>query len=155
MLSALMTQKSDLVNLGFALDRAGGVALDVEPAGGMLPPWSAVLTELGITPLSEDARFAAAQANKQTKGAPLPEVEAVFQKLCGPQHAALCAEALARYRELATARPKKMFSHAMATAKKHRYDEYAPGAYVLRCPSCGAPRLKAVLHCDFCGADIK
>ncbi|MBL8955889.1 MAG: hypothetical protein JNK82_34260 [Myxococcaceae bacterium] len=150
-----MSQQSDLVNLGLALDRAGGIALDVEPAGGILPPWAGVLTELGISPLGEDARFAAAQAAKQTKGAPLPEVEAVFAKLCGPANAALCAEAVARYRELATARPKKMFSHAMAAAKLNRYDEYAPGAYVLRCPSCGAPRLKAVLHCDFCGADIK
>jgi hypothetical protein len=121
----------------------------------MLPPWQAVLAELGVPAMGEDARFAAAQAAKQTKGAPLPEVEAVFAKLCGPQHAGLCAEAVARYRELATVRPKKMFSHAMATAKQHRYDEYAPGAYVLRCPACGAPRLKAVLHCDFCGADIK
>ena len=147
--------KSDLIALGFALDRAGAAALDVEPAGGLLPPWQAVLTELGVAPLPEDERYAAAQAAKQTKGAPLPEVEAVFLKLCGEPHAALSAEAIARYRELATQRPKKMFSHAMAAAKQHRYDEYAPGAYVLRCPSCGAPRLKAVLHCDFCGADIR
>jgi hypothetical protein len=146
--------KSDLIALGFALDQAGGAALDVEPAGGMLPPWKAVLSELGVPPLGEDARFQAAQAAKQTKGAPLPEVEAVFRKLCGAQET-LCAEAIARYRELATARPKKMFGHAMAAAKQHRYDEYAAGAYVLRCPGCGAPRLKAVLHCDFCGADIK
>jgi hypothetical protein len=151
----MSTDRDAWVKLGLQLDRAGGIALDVEPAGGMLPPWAAVLQELGVPAMSEDARFAAAQANKQTKGAPLPEVEAVFQRLCGPQHAQLCGEAVARYRELATARPKKMFSHAMATAKRHRYDEYAPGAYVLRCPSCGAPRLKAVLHCDFCGADIK
>ena len=142
------------IALGLALDRAGGIALDVEPAGGMLPPWQAVLTELGIKPLSEEQRFEAAQQAKQTKGAPRPEVEAVFAKLCGAR-VELCTEALSRYRELATARPKKMFSHAMAAAKQHRYDEYAPGAYVLRCPSCGAPRLKSKLHCDFCGADIK
>lgn len=150
-----MTSKSELVALGVALDKAGGAALDIEPAGGLLPPWKAVLDELGVKPLSEDERYAAAQKHKQTKGAPLPEVEAVFKHLCGPDHEALAAEATARYRELATTRPKKMFSHAMAAAKQHRYDEYAPGAYVLRCPSCGAPRLKAVLHCDFCGADIK
>ena len=151
----MTTSKSEAVELGHALDRAGGLALDVEPAGGLLPPWAQVLSELGLSPMAEEARFAAAQANRQTKGAPLPEVEAVFQRLCGPERAELCAEAVARYRELCTARPKKMFSHAMAAAKQHRYDEYAPGAYVLRCPGCGAPRLKAVLHCDFCGADIK
>ncbi len=150
-----MTSKSELIALGVALDKAGGAALDVEPAGGLLSPWKSVLDELGVKPLSEDERYATAQREKQTKGAPLPEVEAVFKKLCGPEHEALAAEATARYRELATARPKKMFSHAMAAAKQHRYDDYAPGAYVLRCPSCGAPRLKAVLHCDFCGADIK
>ena len=147
-------EREKWVALGMALDRAGSAALDVEPAGGLLPPWQAVLNELGVQPLSEDERYAAAQSNKQTKGAPLPEVEAVFQKLCGT-NTQLCTEAINRYRELATARPKKMFSHALAAAKQHRYDEYAPGAYVLRCPSCGAPRLKAVLHCDFCGADIK
>jgi hypothetical protein len=143
------------MELGAALDKAGGAALDVEPAGGLLPPWKAMLDELRLEALSEDERYGAAQQHKQTKGAPLPEVEAVFKQLCGPEHEALAAEATARYRELATARPKKMFSHAMAAAKQHRYDDYAPGAYVLRCPSCGAPRLKAVLHCDFCGADIK
>lgn len=150
-----MSTQAEQIALGIALDRAGGIALDVEPAGGMLPPWQAVLAELGITPMSEDDRFTAAQSIKQTKGAPLPEVEVVFRKLCGPQHQALCTEATARYRELCTAKVKKMFQHAMASAKQHRYDEYAPGAYVLRCPACGAPRLKAVLHCDFCGADIK
>jgi hypothetical protein len=148
-------ERETWIKLGQSLDRAGGAALDVEPAGGILPQWAAVLRDVGVAPMSEDARFAAAQSAKQTKGAPLPEVEAVFAKLCGPTHADLCTEAVARYRELATARPKKMFSHAMAAAKQHRYDEYAPGAYVLRCPACGAPRLKAVLHCDFCGADIK
>jgi hypothetical protein len=149
-----MPDQQVMIALGLALDRAGGAALDVEPAGGMLPPWQSVLNELGIKPLSEDERFASAQANKQTKGAPLPEVELVFRTLCGAQED-LCAQAVARYRELATARPKKIFSHAMATAKQHRYDDYAPGAYVLRCPACGAPRLKEKLHCDFCGADIK
>ena len=148
-------ERETWINLGMALDRAGGAALDVEPAGGLLPQWEAVLRETGVPAMEEDARYAAAQQHKQTKGAPLPEVEAVFRALCGGRHEALCAEALNRYRELATARPKKMFSHAMAAAKQHRYDEYAPGAYVLRCPACGAPRLKAVLHCDFCGADIK
>ena len=147
--------KSDWIELGLSLDRAGMVALDVEPAGGMLEPWKLLLQEVGVTPMSEDERYAAAQQAKQTKGAPLPEVQRVFEKLCGPEHAALAAEATARYRELATARPKKMFSHAMAAAQQHRYDDYAPGSYVLRCPKCGAPRLKAVLRCDFCGADIK
>jgi hypothetical protein len=143
------------MEMGLELDRAGGVALDIEPAGALTPAWSQLLGEYKVPALSEDARFAAAQQRKQLKGAPLPEVEAVFNAICGPAASDLCAQACARYQQLATERPKKMFAHAMAAAQQHRYDEYAPGAYVLRCPSCGAPRLKAKLHCDFCGAAIK
>ncbi len=148
-----VTQRETRVKLGQTLDRTGGVALEVEPAGALTDGWSAVLKEFGVPALGEDARFAAAQAIKQLKGAPLPEVEAVFRAVCGPA-VELCGEAVARYKQLATERPKKMFAHAIAAAAQHRYDEYTPGSYVLRCPKCGAPRLKAELRCEFCKAAI-
>jgi hypothetical protein len=146
--------RASWMEVGLELDRAGSVALDVEPAGALSPSWQALLDEYKVSALAEEARFAAAQNGKQLKGAPLPEVEKVFAAICGGA-AELCGEAVARYRTLATERPKKMFAHAMAAASKPKAHEYAPGAYVLRCPSCGAPRLMRELKCAFCGADIK
>jgi hypothetical protein len=149
----MSNDRAQWMEIGLELDRAGGVALDVEPAGALSDAWSELLGEYRVPALGEDARFSAAQVAKQQKGAPLPEVEAVFKAICGTA-TELCGEAVARYTQLATEK-KKMFAHAMAAAHQHRYDEYAPNAYVLRCPKCGAPRLKRELHCEFCGADIK
>jgi len=149
----MSTNRALWMEIGLELDRAGGVALDVEPAGALTPQWHELLTEYKVAPLSEDARFAAAREAKQLKGAPLPEVEAVFKAICGSA-LELCGEAFAHYRQLSTQKPK-LFAHAKAAAAQHRYDEYAPGAYVLRCPKCGAPRLQRELKCEFCGADIK
>ncbi len=152
-------------------------ALDVEPAGGLSAAWTSQLKAYAVPALGEDARFAAARTDKLAKGAPIAELTScldaltkaarlqlaqVTKTLSPPQQEhvhrgldTLTAEALRRYRELACARPKKMFGHAKAVAAQHRYDEHKGGhSYVLGCPTCGAPRLADDLSCVFCGGEV-
>ena len=152
-------------------------ALDVEPPGGLPEGWAKVVRELKVTPLGDDARLAAMKEHKQTKGAPLPEVEACLGALArvaeqqlaplqrGLSHEQADAvrdglhrfthEALAHYRARATEK-KKMFGAAKALAKQHQYGQGLNAtSYVLGCSTCHAPRLASELHCAFCGGTLE
>jgi hypothetical protein len=153
-------------------------ALDVEPAGGMSPAWKSLLSAYRVAPLAEETRFASAKNDKLIKGAPVAELEKCLgelataargqlmplaEQLTQPQRELIeralttfSAEALKRYRELAAARPKGMFSHAKKVAEQHQYGEKSKATgYVLRCPTCGGPRLQEELSCVFCGGELR
>ena len=152
-------------------------ALAVDPPGGLTADWEQMLKALRVTPLGEDERFAAAQAAKQTKGAPLPEVQQCLEVFTvaaraelAPFRAALTAaqvsvmdasvaafgaEAAAHYGAKACERKKGMFGHAKKLAAEHRYDAYGKGeGYVHKCGACGAPRLAETFTCVFCGGEL-
>lgn len=164
-------------NLGHQLGSVVEAALDIDLAGGTSDPWDALLSSLKVPKLGEDARFDAAQADRQVKGAPIAEVRSCIEaavkeaaqawavvgaSLPMEQHAqadralaTLAEEAVRRYRTLATTRQKGMFAHAKAAAAEHRWDGFAVNqGYVLKCPSCGAPRIGADLLCAFCGGKM-
>lgn len=161
--------------LSAELGRLVDLALELEPAGGTSDAWEATLAKLGVEPLGEDARYAAARAQKQTRGAPLEEVGACLRRVAergqgllaplladldeaqrarvGSGLGLLLEESERRYREAACARKKGMFAHAREAAQQHPYrDLKAVHGYVLRCPACRAPRLQPDLACVFCGA---
>lgn len=166
--AALTTQLTQLID----------AALDVEPPGGLPDSWAATLRQLGVTPLSDDARIAAIAEHKQTKGAPLPEVTAclqafaaVAQRRLQPLRATLTAEqarvvddgvhrftheAVAHYRAKATEKKKGMFGAARALAAQHQYGKGLNAtAYVLGCATCHAPRMADELQCVFCGGALE
>jgi hypothetical protein len=176
----MSTPQAFLLAWGQLTQRLAGLvdaALDVDPPGGLTPGWQQVLGALKVPPLGEDERFAAAQAEKQTKGAPVPEVRACLEafaraataemapfraRLTPPQVAVLdssvaafAQEALGHFRAQACAKKKGMFGHARKLAAEHRYDAHAAGeAYLLKCPSCGAPRLHETFTCAFCNGEL-
>ena len=168
---ALFTQ------LGGDVGAVVDAGLDIDLAGGTSDAWGALLSKWQVAPLGEDARFEAAQADKQVKGAPIAEargcIDAAIRaaraqcaqwagELNPAQRAqldgalaSLATEAVARYRALATARKKGMFAHAKATAQQHQYDGFSKAqGYLLHCTSCGAPRLGSDLTCAFCGGRV-
>lgn len=161
--------------LSAELGRLVDLALDLEPAGGTSEAWCAVLAEVGVEPLGEDARYAAARAQKQSRGAPLEEVAACLQRVAergrgtlAPHLAQLTEaqrsrvhsglgllleESKRRYQEAACARRSGMFAHAREVARMHQYSgQPAVRGYVLHCPACRAPRMQQDLACVFCGA---
>lgn len=152
-------------------------ALDVEPPGGLPEAWAHVVRGLGVTPVRDAERLAAMKEHQQTKGAPLPEVEACLTALARlaaaqlePLQRTLSAdqaaavrdgvhrfthEALAHYRARATEK-KKMFGAAKALAAQHQYGKGLNAtSYVLGCSTCHAPRLASELHCAFCGGTLE
>ncbi|HJZ86843.1 MAG TPA: hypothetical protein VKN99_16825 [Polyangia bacterium] len=161
---ALATQVAEILD----------AALPIEPAGGTSAAWDAVLRRLGVTPLPEDARFAAAQREQQARGAPIEEVSSCLERVVaaarGAQAGLLPAQAMeleallarvpeqiaSQYRQAACARPRGMFGYALADARQHRYERWhKTSSYVLRCPSCGGPQLEAgSFTCEYCGAPL-
>ncbi|MGC4116714.1 MAG: hypothetical protein QM765_19560 [Myxococcales bacterium] len=165
---ALFTQLGQ--QLGAMLD----TALDVDTVGGTSDEWDAMLKNLGVAAMGEDERYDTAQADKQVKGPPIAEVAAGLQSAAkaamlsfAPLSAALSAEqktqlnhavaslaeaASAQYKAQSTERKKGMFAHAKAAAQKHSWDAFGKNqGYVLKCGSCGAPRIQRDLVCAFCG----
>jgi hypothetical protein len=157
------------------LTRLVDAALDVEPPGGSTPAWAALCARLGVTPLSEDDRFAEVRAAPQAQGAPLSEVRAAvgafFLQARAPVTAALTpaqvnvvTHALETLRQAAerqvleAVQPKArrgLFSHAKKLAREHRSAAWAGSqGYVLTCERCGGPRLEAGLDCVFCGGNL-
>lgn len=153
-------------------------ALDVEPPGECPDPWKSQLVRFQVPRLEDDARYEQVQADKQTKGAPLNEVQACLEALAreasarlGPLRKTLTAEqsklvetslhafaadALAHYRAKATEKKKKMFGAAKALANQHQYGGFkASVGYVLTCVACRAPRLGESLTCAFCGGELE
>lgn len=155
--------------------QAGAVlelALAVTPAGAATAAWREGLARFEVPPLGDAERFAVAEREGQTRGAPVEEVRRCLARLVEWVEAShplarqalgglltdLVARHVAQYRELATAQPAPaaaggMFAHAQATAdRKAREGSAGGGAHVLRCAACGAPRLReADLRCDYCG----
>lgn len=153
-------------------------ALDVEPPGECPPSWKAQLDRFRVARLDDDARYELVQVDKQTKGAPLKEVEACLvslakeastrltplKKTLTPQQAALVEQslhefatnALGLYKTKATEKKKKMFGAAKALANQHQYGGFkASSGYVLTCVTCRAPRLGETLTCAFCGGELE
>jgi hypothetical protein len=153
-------------------------ALDVEPPGECPASWKTWLTRFRVTPLDEDTRYEQVQLDKQTKGAPLKEVQACLESLAreasvrlGPLRSTLSAEqsklvesslhsfaatALEHYKAKATEKKKKMFGAAKALASQHQYGGFkASSGYVLTCVACRAPRLGESLVCAFCGGELE
>lgn len=152
-------------------------ALDVEPPGECPERWAKWLTRLEVPRLDEEARYAQVQADKQTKGAPLKEVQGCLEALArqastrlaplrstlSPEQSALveqslhafASSALTHYRAKATEKKKKMFGAAGALANQHQYGGFtASSGYVLTCVTCGGPRLGESLTCAFCGGAL-
>lgn len=153
-------------------------ALDVEPPGECPPAWKAQLERFRVPRLDEDTRYELVQADKQTKGAPLKEVEACLASLAKDASARLtplkktltaqqsqlvekslhefATTALGHYKTKATEKKKKMFGAAKALANQHQYGGFkASSGYVLTCVTCRAPRLGETLTCAFCGGELE
>jgi|GEM_PF-2102042 hypothetical protein len=153
-------------------------ALDVEPPGACPEAWTTWLARFDVAPMEENARLNEVMREKQTKGAPIHEVEACLEALAEhaaaslapfraqltPQQAALVEEslhelasnALSHYRVKATEKKKGMFGAAKALAHQHQYGGAAASTgYVLTCAVCRAPRLGESLTCAFCGGDLE
>ena len=152
-------------------------ALAVMPAGALTPAWQGVLADYGCSPMSEHDRFHSVHERNMAKGAPVQELNACLMQLswmsdhrmdelvaAGAATSSECdrlrellrdiaATGAIVYEKAATQRPKSMFSHALAAAKAQRSTAYgAGGAYFLRCPACGGPRLREDnLVCAYCG----
>ncbi len=167
-----------LVAWGDVVSGAHGLvdqALEVDPLGGTSVAWSASLKQLKVTPIEEDERLPTCQKNKQTKGAPVPEVHAALQAFVSSKRALVLAtltpeqrtvaeaglvtlleHAKAHYAQKASEPVKRgLFKHAKVTASKHQYGtKSGPEVYVMECPVCRGPRQTESLSCVFCGADL-
>lgn len=161
-----------------ALTQLVTAALEVDPPGALLPAWQAQLTRYGVEALHEDARLEAVLAARQSKGAPLAEVEACLETLSAQSRRRLAplrrglapeqgtvldasldqlvARALAHVRDQSTARKRGLFASARELASRHQYSQdRAVVSYVLTCTQCRAPRLGDTLQCAFCGGSLE
>ena len=173
-----MTFLAEWAHITTELTQLVDTALDVEPPGECPEAWARWLTRFGVPRLDDDTRDQFVRADKQTKGAPLKEVEGCLEALVreastrlAPLKASLSAEqaalvetalhtftatALEHYRTKATEKKKKMFGAAKALANQHQYGGFkASVGYVLSCATCRAPRLGESLTCAFCGGDLE
>jgi hypothetical protein len=147
--------------------------LVVEPAGGTSAAWDALRARLGVPAEAEETRYPAARAAGQTRGAPIAEVRACLARLVDETRGALGGigeigaadrarldaflvrlvdEVAEHYQKKTCEKPRGMFAHVRATANKHQYSGVKATAYVLRCPTCGGPRLKPEhFQCSYCG----
>ena len=170
-LRALFTQ------LGTQTGAVVDAGLDIDLAGGTSEAWDGLLKTWGVAAMGEDARFAAAKADKMVQGAPIAEAKACIDaavKAAGAQWelmsadlpqaqrdqvrgalVSLAEEAIKQYRQRACTRKKGMFVHAKEAAQQHGWNAYLGSkGYVLHCVSCGAPRLGSDLTCAFCGGRV-
>lgn len=150
-------------------------ALAVEPLGGTSVAWSQACARERVTPIPDDERQAVCRAHRQTKGAPVPEVDAlvdayvtnrraaVLATLKGPQRVVadaslttLLEHAKGHYAKVASTPVKRgLFAHAKVAAARHQYGTSSrPEVYVMECPSCRGPRQQEALVCVFCGAGL-
>ncbi len=153
-------------------------ALDVEPPGECPEAWAQWLTRFEVPRIDEALRSEQVRADKQTKGAPLREVQGCLESLAreasarlaplretlSAQQAALvenslhtfASTAFEHYKAKATEKKKKMFGAAKALANQHQYGGFvASTGYVLTCVTCRAPRLGESLTCAFCGGELE
>jgi hypothetical protein len=148
--------------------------LAVEPLGGTSAAWQQLCARHRVAPLDEETRYAVARSDGLYRGAPLAELRGCLDGIVRTLGEALGAlggidaetrerlhsllerlapEALQQYRQIASEKPRGMFAHALATARKHQYSDLKGTSYVLRCEGCGGPRLRA-FRCSFCGRDF-
>lgn len=150
-------------------------ALEVEPVGGSSVAWSASCARLNVKPLPEPGRHDSCRARKQTRGAPVDELDAVLDafvesrravvlSMLTPAQRAVANESLRTLLEHAKAHfaaksievvKRGLFKHAKVAASKHQYGTSSrPEVYVMECPSCRGPRQTEALTCVFCGSDL-
>ncbi|MDP1919094.1 MAG: hypothetical protein Q8L14_22790 [Myxococcales bacterium] len=150
-------------------------ALEVEPVGGSSVAWSASRTRLGVSPMPEPTRQETCRARKQTRGAPVTELDAVLDafvesrrelvlSMLTPPQRTVALQSLETLLEHAKAHfaaksievvKRGLFKHAKVAASKHQYGTSSrPEVYVMECPSCRGPRQTEALTCVFCGSDL-
>lgn len=150
-------------------------ALDVDPLGGSSVAWAARLSSLRVAALAEVERLPTCKAERQTRGAPLPEARAALAALEKKHSAALrevvtaaqqpvlaagLQQLFAHAHEQLDARARApvkrgLFKHAQAAAARHQYGTSSgPQTEVLECPSCRGPRQQEALRCLFCGSEL-
>ena len=150
-------------------------ALEVEPVGGSSVAWSASCARLNVSPMPAAQREEHCRARKQTRGAPLDELNAVLDafvasrrsvvlSMLTPPQRAVANESLLTLLEHAKAHfaaksievvKRGLFKHAKVAASKHQYGTTSrPETYVMECPSCRGPRQTEALTCMFCGSDL-
>ena len=152
-----------LAELADELGRLFDAALDVEPAGGVNDAWAKVLASYGVAPVGDAERARVRAELDLARGALPVEVAACARvaigKLGDPRMTEAAAELWRgvepRYLAVATSRPKSMFAFAIQTAhaKARASWQRPPGGYVMKCSSCGGPRLEERLACRFCGKE--
>ncbi|HEY5926424.1 MAG TPA: hypothetical protein VIV11_32280 [Kofleriaceae bacterium] len=153
-MSAELLQLSD--ELGMLFD----VALSVEPAGGVNDAWAKVLTSFGVAPVGPVDRARMQGELGMARGALPIEVASCVNALVARRGIALdivtyWRELEPTYLQYARYRPKSMFAHAIQTARDKTRASWArpPSGYIIRCSSCGGPRLSEELACNFCGRE--
>ncbi|MCX5745730.1 MAG: hypothetical protein NT062_24915 [Proteobacteria bacterium] len=134
--------------------------LAVEPGGGVDATWRSTLATHGVAATDEDTRSVAQRELGMLRGALPIEVEACVVAIATTVAPELVHGARATwiafaplYLERARHRHTSMFAHALASAKAKRNAHWfrPPGGYVMRCDTCGGPRLSAEsLACQFC-----
>ena len=148
----------ELLQLSDELGRLFDLALSVEPAGGLNDAWGKVLASFGVRPVGPADRARMQQELGLVKGALPIEVASCITALVAQRGIALDMAAYWRdleptYLQYARYRPQSMFAHAIQSAQTNARASWArpPSGYVIRCASCGGPRLAKELACNFCG----
>lgn len=150
-------------------------ALEVEPVGGSSVAWSASCQRLSVAPMPAAQRQESCRVRKQTRGAPVDELNAVLDAFVEsrrdavlasltPAQRAVAQQSLQTLVEHAKAHfaaksievvKRGLFKHAKVAASKHQYGTTSgPQVYVMECPSCRGPRQTEALTCVFCGSDL-
>lgn len=166
--------------LGKEVGEAFVAAMEIGVPCGSSARWQGILQGAGVSPSPADQNERAAKSSGQLRGAPPDEFYEVLGKivsraeerirLISPEEASqerrwerlrgvigrLREETIAAYRKRVM--PKRqggMFGAAMAAAKAKAGTPVAAArqgeAFVMRCDTCGAPRLKDdVFVCEYC-----
>lgn len=150
-------------------------ALAVEPLGGTSVAWAQACTRERVTPIRDDERQDVCRVHRQTKGAPVPEVNALLDAYVTNRRVAVLSTLTSEQRgvanvslttllehakghyakEASTPVKRGLFAHAKVSAAKHQYGTSSrPEVYVMECPACRGPRQQEALVCVFCGADL-
>ena len=171
--------------LGRAVGDAISLALAVPEPAGSTPEWAALVSAYGCRPSTDDERRQLVVVTGPTFGAPAGEVQRVLdaiavlgitelKSLDHPDDNALARrydrlaralddlqrDALPHYRNRVVPR-RSMFGASIAAARARAGEGGASPdvgnrqAFILRCTTCGGPRLdEALFECAFCGAHL-